>query len=211
MWLYSFTNHYMILSTNKLESVSNTTAWLLVLCSTFFIIIIVLESHSNYLSHSNSNYFHEDVALFKSSIISIKYVFISWKYSSTKGALNYVLPSLLNWDFGIFFPPLCILFMFVFKSNKFLFNAILLSFYRFWKINNQPIIASIFSLMLSSSTKQPNLRELLTVLRKCKDSRCEYCYSLLLLKVCTFKNVNITFTLKTQMSCNSFNVSYVFA
>lgn len=103
MWLYSFTNHYMILSTNKLESVSNTTAWLLVLCSTFFIIIIVLESQSNYLSHSNSNYFHEDVAVFKSSIISIKYVFISWKYSSTKGALNYVLPSLLNWDFGIFF------------------------------------------------------------------------------------------------------------
>ena len=39
--------------------------------------------------------------------------------------------------------------------------------------------------------------------------QCECCESLLLSKEYTFKNVNKTFTLKTLMSCNSFNVIFV--
>ena len=45
--------------------------------------------------------------------------------------------------------------------------------------------------------------------RKSQDLQCECCDSLLLSKEYTFKNVNKTFTLKTPMSCNSFNVIFV--
>ena len=41
----------------------------------------------------------------------------------------------------------------------------------------------------------------------CQNSRC--CESLLLSKEYTFKNINKSFTLKTLMSSNSFNVIYV--
>ena len=41
----------------------------------------------------------------------------------------------------------------------------------------------------------------------CQNSRC--CESLLLSKEYTFKNINKSFTLKTLISSNSFNVIYV--
>ena len=44
---------------------------------------------------------------------------------------------------------------------------------------------------------------------KYQDLRCECCESLSLSKEYVFKNLNKIFTLKTPMSCNSFNVIYV--
>ena len=45
--------------------------------------------------------------------------------------------------------------------------------------------------------------------KKCWNLSCKWCQSLLLSKEYTFKNVNKISTLKTSMSCNSFNVIYV--
>ena len=45
--------------------------------------------------------------------------------------------------------------------------------------------------------------------KKCWNLSCRWCQSLLLSKEYTFKNVNKISTLKTSMSCNSFNVIYV--
>ena len=45
--------------------------------------------------------------------------------------------------------------------------------------------------------------------KKCWNLSCEWCQSLLLSKEYTFKNVNKISTLKSSMSCNSFNVIYV--
>ena len=69
------------------------------------------------------------------------------------------------------------------------------------------------------SKQQPaNLKKLLTKVeysneevgvRKSQDLQYKFCKSLLLSKDYAFKNVNKTFTLKTLMSCNSFNFIYV--
>ena len=77
---------------------------------------------------------------------------------------------------------------------------------------------SLYYLHVNSKRQPPNLKKLLTKaefsngevgVRKCHDLRCECCESLLLSKEYRFKNVNKTFTLKTPVSCNSFNVIYV--
>ena len=72
---------------------------------------------------------------------------------------------------------------------------------------------------LITGKQQPtNLKKLLTKAefsneevgaKKCQDLQCECCESFLLFKKYTFKNVNKTFTLKTMMYCNSFDVIYV--
>ena len=82
--------------------------------------------------------------------------------------------------------------------------------------NNVPGLESIK--LINSKRQTPNLKKLLTKaefsneevgFRKCQDLRCECWESLLQYKEYTFKKVNKTFTLKTPMSSNSFNVIYL--
>ena len=82
--------------------------------------------------------------------------------------------------------------------------------------NNVPGLESIK--LINRKRQTPNLKKLLTKaefsneevgFRKCQDLRWECCESLLLYKEYAFKNINKTFTLKTPMSCNNFNVIYV--
>ena len=47
------------------------------------------------------------------------------------------------------------------------------------------------------------------MVKKCNDSRCECCNYLLLTNKYTFKNVQKTFFLKSEMSCDSSNLIYV--
>ena len=66
--------------------------------------------------------------------------------------------------------------------------------------------------LINSKQQPPSLKKLLTKVEfsneEVGDLRCECCEPLLLSKEYTFKNVNKTLTLKTLMSCNSFNVIY---
>ena len=103
-----------------------------------------------------------------------------------------------------------------FNSNNISVYNVIKNFVEVLKRNNVPGFESV---KLTNSKRQPpDLKKLLTkvefsnkkvAFKKCQDSRCECCKSLLLSKKYTFENVNKTFALKTPMSCNSFNVIYV--
>ena len=73
--------------------------------------------------------------------------------------------------------------------------------------------------ILIQSRRQPaNLKKILTkaefsskppMVTKCGDKRCECCNHLLLSNHYVFKEVNYKFTLKSPMSCGSYNLIYL--
>ena len=71
---------------------------------------------------------------------------------------------------------------------------------------------------IKSKRQAPNLKRILTKaefsqkqvgIYKCPDKRCECCAGLLLGNSYTFKNVGKTFSLKTYLSCDSYNLLYI--
>ena len=77
--------------------------------------------------------------------------------------------------------------------------------------NNRPVYNTIEdSVEVLKRNNVPGFESLKIIgIKKCQDTRCECCNSLLLSKEYTFKNGNKTFTLKTSISYISFNVIYV--
>ena len=120
------------------------------------------------------------------------------------------------------------------RTPKTISNDNNLSFITFYNQNNpsvyQMIDKSVESLepnkvdsfenlrVMKSKQQAPNLRKILNKpefsqtqvgVFKCPDKRCECCVSLLLGNLHPFKNVDKTFNLKTQFSCDNSNLLYI--
>ena len=72
--------------------------------------------------------------------------------------------------------------------------------------------------VIQSRRQAPNLKKLLTkvgfksgepCVKACGDKRCECCSHLLLSNAYKFKNVDVTFKLKTRFTCDSSNLIYI--